>query len=90
MNWALLPRKFRQAVGCPKCGQTGYRGRMGAVEVLDVTPEIAHALGNGAGEKQLQAIAVGQGMATMAADGIEKAANGLTTLEEVIRVMATT
>ena len=60
------------------------------VSVLDLTPEIAKALHGGAAEEELQAIAVSQGMTTMAADGIAKAADGLTTLDEVIRVMATT
>jgi len=85
---APLPRAFRKAVGCAKCGQTGYRGRTVIAEVLEVTPEIGVALRRGASVDELRTIAVGQGMTTMAADGIGKAMAGLTTLDEVFGVLA--
>jgi excisionase family DNA binding protein len=83
-----VPQEHRRLVGCDKCSQTGYRGRMVIAEVLEVTPEIAAALRRRATSTELQAIAVGQGMTTMVADGIAKAATGITTVEEVLRVCA--
>ena len=82
-----LPRQFRAPVGCPRCSRTGYRGRIPMAETLDVTPEIGCALRRGASTEELRAIAVGQGMTTLAADGIRRAAAGLTTLDEVLRML---
>jgi general secretion pathway protein E len=78
---------FRKAVGCPNCARTGYRGRMTVVEMLEMTPVIDSALRNGVGGDELRAVAIGQGMTTMAADGVRKAAEGKTTLEEILRVL---
>ncbi len=88
IDLAPLPHTFRKAVGCPKCGQTGYRGRTVIAEMLEVTPEIGAALRRGASVDELRTLAVGQGMTTMAADGIGKAIMGLTTLDEVFGVLA--
>jgi len=85
---AALPREYRKAVGCPACGKTGYRGQTVAAEVLEITPEIAKCVRSGASAPELQAIAIGQGMTTMAADGIRRAAEGQTTIDEVLRVLA--
>ncbi|MGC9455215.1 MAG: ATPase, T2SS/T4P/T4SS family [Phycisphaerae bacterium] len=83
-----LPGRFRKAVGCGKCSQTGYRGRTCVVELMRITPRIAAELQRGASDAELTAAAVGEGMTTMAADGIRRAACGETTLEEVRRVTA--
>ena len=88
IDLAPLPRTFRKAVGCSKCGQTGYRGRTVIAEMLEVTPEIGAALRRGASADELRTIAVGQGMTTMAADGIGKAVTGLTTIDEVFGALA--
>ena len=88
IGWDALQGKFRKPVGCAKCSQTGYRGRTLIAEVLEVTPEIGRALRDGAPVEQLQAIAVGQGMTTQAADGVRRAAEGQTTLQEVFNVLA--
>jgi general secretion pathway protein E len=82
-----LPRGFRKAVGCPECARTGYKGRTIIAETLLLSPEIGAALERGASAEELLAVAVGQGMTTMAADGIRRAAEGETTLEEVLRVV---
>jgi len=71
-------------VGCAKCNNLSFRGRDVIAEALEVTPEIAAALRRGAKPDELRAIAVGQGMVTMAADGIQKAASGKTSLREVL------
>lgn len=78
---------FRKTKGCPACRQTGYRGRAVISEALVMSPEIAAALQQGASAEQIQAIAVRQGMITMAADGVRRAAAGETTLEEIFRIL---
>jgi excisionase family DNA binding protein len=78
---------FKKTQGCAECRQTGYRGRTVMAEALVMTPEIAAALQQGVPPEEIQAIAVRQGMTTMAADGIRRAAAGETTLEEVFRIL---
>jgi excisionase family DNA binding protein len=87
LDWNSLPKKFREAVGCPKCNKFGFKGRKAIIEVLEVTPEIGAALRRGASVDEMRAIAVGQGMTTLVADGIRRAAAGTTTLEEVLHVV---
>ena len=87
VDWDALPRRWREPVGCPNCTPVGYRGRTVIVEALDVTPEIGAALRHDASIDELRAVAVEQGMTTMAADGVRRAAEGTTTLEEVARVL---
>ncbi|HUT36947.1 MAG TPA: ATPase, T2SS/T4P/T4SS family [Planctomycetota bacterium] len=87
LDWAALPKAFRAPRGCAKCHQTGFRGREVIAEALEVTPEIGAALRRGASLDELRTIAIGQGMTTMAADGIRRAAEGATSLEEVLRVL---
>ncbi|MCG3147290.1 MAG: putative type II secretion system protein E [Verrucomicrobiae bacterium] len=84
--WEELPQDYRREVGCPKCLRTGFRGRTVIVEVLEVSPEIADALQQGASPSELRAVAIRQGMTTMVADGLAKAARGVTTIDEVVRV----
>jgi type IV pilus assembly protein PilB len=88
LSWDTLPRKFRRAVGCSRCGQLGFRGRTIIAETLGVTPEVASALRRRAATEEIRAIAVGQGMTTLAADGIRRAASGLVSLEEVLSTVA--
>jgi general secretion pathway protein E len=84
LAWDALPRKYRQAVGCSSCGKLGYRGRTMIAEALEMSPEIAAALRRKAPTEEIRAIAVGQGMTTMAADGIRRAAEGEVSLPEVL------
>ncbi len=88
LDWDSLPRKFRKRVGCEKCNRIGYRRRTVIAETLEMTPEIGNALRNNAANEEIAALAVRQGMTTMAADGIRRAANGETSLEEVFRVVS--
>jgi excisionase family DNA binding protein len=87
LDWHALEPKFRRAVGCDKCAKTGYRGRTVIAETLEVTREIGRALRDGAPAERLGEIAVSQGMTTLAADGVRRAAAGETTLDEVLRVV---
>jgi general secretion pathway protein E len=78
---------FRVPVGCPECGKLGYRRRTVIAEVLEVTPEIGGALRRRASVGEIRDLAVSQGMTTMAAHGLRRAAAGETTLEEVFRTL---
>jgi excisionase family DNA binding protein len=86
-DWESVSKKFWAPAGCSACHQTGFRGREVIAEALEVTPEIGAALRRGASVEELRSIAVGQGMTTMAADGIRRAAAGTTSLDEVLRVL---
>ena len=77
---------FVRGRGCGHCFQTGYKGRIGLFELLTMTSEIGQAFLSGASAKELTQVAVAHGMRTLAADGLRKAAEGLTTPEEVWRV----
>ena len=88
LDWSALPENFRSPVGCPKCRKTGFRSRNVIAEVLEISPEIGEALRSGASVDELRAVAIREGMVTMAADGIRQAAEGTTTLDEVLRVTA--
>ena len=79
---------FVRAVGCPECGGTGYRGRTPLFEVMTMTDEIALLVG--AATRDIEAMAVSQGMATLREDGVRLAALGITTLEEIRRVAGET
>ena len=87
LNFDSLEKQFRRPVGCDKCKGLGYRGQTMIAEVLEVTHEIGQALRQEASIEQLRTIAVGQGMTTMAADGVRRAASGETTLDEIRRVL---
>ncbi len=76
-----------RAVGCPACANTGYRGRFGLYEVMPVTEEIERLTVDRASSDQIREVAVRQGMLGLREDGLEKAANGLTTIEEIARVV---
>ncbi len=75
--------RFHRAVGCPACGHTGYRGRTGVYEVLEPDPAYRSAILQDAGRDELFRLAVAAGMRSLAAEGIRKAAEGITSLEEV-------
>ena len=78
---------FVRGAGCEHCRGRGYRGRMGLYEVLPMTEDLAEAVLRRAPAEELADIAMERGMRTLLADGVRKAAEGLTTLEEVMRVV---
>jgi len=71
------------------CYETGYRGRIGLFEVLAVSPSLAEMITPNVTAKAILDKAKEDGMTTMMEDGVEKAKEGLTTLEEVVRVAYT-
>ena len=74
---------FFEEVGCEKCNQTGYKGRIGIFELLQVKQEIESLIEKQASETELQEFALKQGMVTMQQDGLLKVLTGITTLEEI-------
>jgi len=78
---------FKKAVGCDRCAGLGYRGRTVIAETLEMTPEVAKALREGASTNEVRTIAVRRGMTTMAADGVRRAAEGVTSVAEVLRAI---
>jgi type IV pilus assembly protein PilB len=76
----------RRGAGCSDCGGTGYRGRLGVFEVLPVTASMRQVLMSTPTEGAVAAAALSEGMQTLRASAIGKAASGLTTYEEVLRV----
>ena len=78
---------LRRAVGCAQCHHTGYRGRTSIVEVLTATDAIKQAVLKSTDSGQIQKIAVEEGMQTMATHGLKKALAGITTIDEVLRVV---
>jgi len=78
---------FVRGVGCEQCRGRGFRGRTGLYEVLPMTEALTEAILRRAPVEELTDIAVEGGMRTLLADGIRKAVEGLTTIEEVMRVV---
>ncbi len=73
--------------GCIRCGNTGYSGRFGVYEFLEVTEEIQKLTLNRSTAREIKQMAVSQGMITLRQDGLAKARQGLTSIEEVLRVI---
>lgn len=78
---------LHKAVGCEHCANTGYRGRVGIIEILTISDKIRSLILRHAGAGEIEAVAREEGMTTMFEDGCLKATQGLTTLEEVARVI---
>lgn len=72
--------------GCERCGNTGYRGRVGLYELLLMSDAIRHHIASGADANVIREQAVAEGMKTLRQDALEKLKSGLTTPEEVVRV----
>lgn len=74
-----------RGIGCPLCHSTGYRGRIGIFEVLQITEDIRKLITEKADSDLIRKKAVEDGMTTMLEDGLDKALQGITTIEEVLR-----
>jgi type IV pilus assembly protein PilB len=75
-----------EAVGCPRCNDTGFRGRIGLYEVMTVSEEIRGLTIERASADVINRVAVEQGMHTLREDGLEKVKSGDTSIGEVARV----
>ncbi len=79
-------RRASRGKGCRSCNGTGYRGRVAICEILTMTPAIQDLVLNRTSASVIREAAVKEGMQTLAADGWDKVARGVTTVEEVERV----
>jgi type II secretory ATPase GspE/PulE/Tfp pilus assembly ATPase PilB-like protein len=80
---------FYRGIGCEHCAHTGYRGRTGVFELLVVNESIRDLVMRRAPSTVIRQRALDQGMSTMLTDGLAKAAAGVTSVEEVLRVVYT-
>ncbi|HLL73458.1 MAG TPA: type IV-A pilus assembly ATPase PilB [Pyrinomonadaceae bacterium] len=77
--------KIYKGKGCAKCNNTGYKGRVGLYEVMEITDDIRELILIGASALELRKRAIENGMLTLRASGLVKIRNGVTTIEEVVR-----
>ncbi|GAA0449292.1 hypothetical protein Aca07nite_42650 [Actinoplanes capillaceus] len=89
-HWPLadlaFPEVLYRPVGCRNCANTGYKGRIAVHEVMPVSPEIESLCIRRAAAGEIREVAVAQGMYDLRADGLAKAAGGLTSIREISRV----
>jgi type IV pilus assembly protein PilB len=81
------PATLYRPVGCQGCGNTGYRGRMALHEVMAISEEIERLVAESASSEEIGRVARSQGMKTLREDGMSKVLRGLTSIEEVLRVV---
>lgn len=85
-----MPETVQQAVGCVECRQTGYRGRVGLYEILRLTPAMRAHIGQQINTTAIQQLAFADGMQPLRISGAKKIQAGLTTIDEVLRVVPLT
>ena len=78
----MVPNKGK---GCEKCNNTGFKGRVGLYEVMEVTEELRELILVGASSLELRRKAVEEGMLTLRMSGLRKVKEGVTTIDEVVR-----
>jgi hypothetical protein len=78
---------FYKAVGCEECSHTGYRGRMGIYEVMRVNDRVRRLVAQKAGEDIIRDAAIASGMITLGEDALAKVKSGVTSAEELFRVV---
>ena len=78
---------FHETVGCDRCSGTGYRGRIGIYEMMVLTDEIRELVLRRASSDEIGRVAEASGMVRLREDGLRKAAEGITTIEEVLRTV---
>jgi type II secretory ATPase GspE/PulE/Tfp pilus assembly ATPase PilB-like protein len=80
-------RQFYKGTGCAECDNTGYRGRIGIFELLEIDDKIREAIMKRENASVIENIAIQNGMTPMLEDGFRKAIEGKTTIEEILRVI---
>ncbi len=80
-------QKIWQAVGCPKCNMTGYKGRLGIYEAVVTDEAIEQVVLSNPSERDIRRAAIPQGIHTLQQDGVLKVLRGITTLDELQRVI---
>ena len=86
MGWAGEPFTPCRGAGCPNCGGTGFRGRIALYEVMTMSDGVREQILAGATALDLKRTAIQDGMKTLRQSGLEKVAQKMSTLEEVLRV----
>jgi type IV pilus assembly protein PilB len=86
-NTDIPAKLIRVREDCREKTSGGYKGRLGIFELLQVTPEIKKSINDKSSAQEIREIAISQGMKTLAEDGMEKVLAGLTTLEELFRIV---
>ncbi len=84
---AEIPAQLYRTKGCDICNGTGYKGRIGIFEILKVTSEIKGRVAQNLSAQEIRELAIQQKMATLAQDGMKKVMDGITTLDELDRVI---
>lgn len=82
-----LANKFYRGKGCPECNHKGYKGRIGIFEILEINEEIRNLIIRRVSSEEITKTAATHGMIRLIQDGINKASGGLTSVEEVLRVL---
>jgi len=83
---ALAGSTFRRRVGCARCGTTGYHGRIGVFQFLEMTAQLERLASEKAPREEIERTAQAEGMRSLWHDGVAKVAAGITTVEELARV----
>jgi len=83
----LSGARFQHGKGCEQCRQSGYRGRAALFELLEVNEPLRELIARPSSTEELRQAAMESGMTTLLKDGVQKAMEGVTTIEEVLRVL---
>jgi general secretion pathway protein E len=86
LNLTGSPPQWRKVAGCEQCNQTGFRGRMGIYELVQVDEQLQQMILEGAPVTEMRRLLKSHGCLFLRDDGLLKARQGLTTVEEVLRV----
>jgi len=86
----VLQLKIYGPKGCPKCAGSGYKGRVGLYEAMEVTERIGRVISAAVSEDQLRKTALQEGMVTLRDAGMEKIRQGVTSIDEVLKITAVT
>ena len=85
----VTPERLCEPVGCEQCAQTGYRGRIGVFEIVEIDEAISAAIGEGAGEQRLRELSLAPEN-TLLGQGLARVRDGETSLAEAVRVVGDT
>ena len=72
--------------GCQMCSDTGFFGRIGVYEIIEMTPELRHIITNRGSTEEIKAMGLAQGMHTLRMSATEYVLEGITTIEEMLKV----
>lgn len=86
-EFPIRPTEIHQAVGCEKCNKTGYKGRIGVYEAILADKEIERTVRENPSEREIREASRGQGILDMKQDGVLQVLRGITTFEELERVV---